>query len=216
MGSQVKAMEEARRKAAILKYNKFRLPEINKQNKRKWTATSFADTAFAIPDGQVMMAPKGNPQRNKKPLPQQQKPSQPKPQHNGHGGSNGFQKNKNGSKGKKPLKIQKKASKNSKKNNTVPPPPKQQQPSYQQQPYQQQPYQQPNGGQQGNGAYSMYGQNPATNWQQQALGYGSNPNLSYQQQPYQQPNNSMYQQQQRQYGQQNKNYYNNPYKPYKQ
>merc|ERR1711933_625680 len=202
--SQVKAMEEARRKAAILKYNKFRLPDINKTNKSKWTATSFQDTAFQIPDGKVMMAPKGNPQRNKKPLPTQSKPSQNnkptnKPStHNGHGGSNGFQQ-------KKTKWIQRKKTKQNNNNGVPQPTPYQYQGGIggqQPKPYQ---YQGGIGGQQPNGAYPKYGQNPIGNWQQQApLGYGSSPNLSYQQYP-QQPNNSTYQQQQRQqYGQQNK------------
>jgi len=68
---QVKALEEARKKAAILKYNKFRLPEINKANKRKWTATSFNnDTSWTVPDNKPMMAPKGNANRNNKAMPQ--------------------------------------------------------------------------------------------------------------------------------------------------
>jgi len=224
MGSQVKAMEEARRKAAILKYNKFRLPDINKTNKSKWTATSFQDTAFQIPDGKVMMAPKGNPQRNKKPLPTQSKPSQNnkptnKPStHMDMVEVTDFNKKKpNGSKGKKPLTIKPKKTKKTKQNNNngVPQPtPYQYQGGIggqQPKPYQ---YQGGIGGQQPNGAYPKYGQNPVNNWQQQApLGYGSSPNLSYQQYPQQPNNNGAYQQQQRQqYGQQNKNYYNASYK----
>ena len=203
---QVKAMEDARKKAAILKYNKFRLPEINNTNKRKWTATSFSpEAAFEIPDNKPMMAPVGNNARNKKPMPQ--RPA------NGHSsptksnGSNGFQKKKTASNGfgKQPLKIKPKQ-KNNNANNGVPPPPSGGPPANNGSSYNP-----------ANGGFH-YGANPIGNWQQQAqLGYGSNPNLSYQQAQQQyQPKMGVYQhqqmqQQQQNYALQNKQRYHNPY-----
>eukprot|EP00483_Globobulimina_turgida_P000063 UN00063 len=62
--SQITAMEEARKKAAILKYNKFKLPDINSKGKsrnyQKWTNTSKqwdSKQPFNIPDSKPMMAP---------------------------------------------------------------------------------------------------------------------------------------------------------------
>eukprot|EP01084_Bolivina_argentea_P263109 445206_1 len=63
--SQVKAMEDARKKAAILKYNKFRLPDMNKKGKnRKWKVHGWDKQPFDIPDSKPMAPPKRNPQSN--------------------------------------------------------------------------------------------------------------------------------------------------------
>ena len=116
----VKALEEARKKAAILKYNKFKLPDINQSNKRKWTATSFnPDVPFDIPDDQQMIRPVGNSARNNKQMPSRSpngahSPHSPRsfPKHKNNPGSNGF--------GKKPISIKPKVSQV---NGRVPPPP---------------------------------------------------------------------------------------------
>eukprot|EP01084_Bolivina_argentea_P319845 554821_1 len=204
--SQVKALEEARKKAAILKYNKFQLPSINKANKNKWGATSFGGN-FQVPDDKPMMAPgmRGGGGGPKAPTMNNKPPAKMangnRPQQKKKTASNGFKI------GKKPLKIAPKQ-KQKPKQGHVPPPPSGGPPNRAQGMYGAAP------GPSGGGAYPSYGQNPGANWQQQAMGYGSNPNLSYQQaQQFQQPNNQAYHQQQRQqYGQQPKTYYNNPYK----
>eukprot|EP01084_Bolivina_argentea_P253693 426264_1 len=85
--SQAKAMEDARKKAAILKYNKFKLPNMNQQTKRKWNIQEWEKQPFNIPDSKPMVAPKGNPQRNTQPMPNGNKVNKPnysiKPKKNG-------------------------------------------------------------------------------------------------------------------------------------
>eukprot|EP01084_Bolivina_argentea_P303985 524931_1 len=63
--SQVKAMEHARKKAAILQYNKFKLPNMNQETKRKWNIQAWDKQLFNIPDSKSM--PNGKPNYNIKP-----------------------------------------------------------------------------------------------------------------------------------------------------
>eukprot|EP01084_Bolivina_argentea_P272143 463263_1 len=55
--SQVKAMENAEKKAAIL-------PNMNQQTKRKWNIQEWDKQPFNIPNSKPMTASKGNPERN--------------------------------------------------------------------------------------------------------------------------------------------------------
>eukprot|EP00484_Ammonia_sp_Unknown_P022348 CAMPEP_0197044232 /NCGR_PEP_ID=MMETSP1384-20130603/20332_1 /TAXON_ID=29189 /ORGANISM="Ammonia sp." /LENGTH=1020 /DNA_ID=CAMNT_0042475657 /DNA_START=88 /DNA_END=3150 /DNA_ORIENTATION=- len=179
---QVKALEDARKKAAILQYNKFRLPGVGAQAplRKRWgtgAGPELFQGGFEIPDDKQMMAPMGNPSRNTRPMPASGRngggntpasPTKSPPQQPANGHPSPFQRNKPGSNqfGKQPLKIQPKQPQANGKG-AVPPPPNSTPPAS-------------NGAMPG--AYPVYGQNPQGAWAQQGqqLGYGSNPNLSYQ------------------------------------
>merc|ERR1719419_692283 len=89
--NQVKALQEARKKAAILKYNKFKLPAVTNSN--KWTNNRrFTDqSTFVVPDDKPMLAPRTRPSRNapnkqhKQLPPNKQSKGSPKVKVNGHG-----------------------------------------------------------------------------------------------------------------------------------
>merc|ERR1712228_750745 len=197
------ALKKAREKA-MLQYNRFKLPPIDKAQRSKWSDYSNIDNFnsknknFVPPDSKKMMAPKGNTARNNKPMPSQHK----KPAIN-----NGYKANTSSPKSK--IKIKPKAN-----GGNFPPPPSY--PSNNGQAYNQ------------NAQHMQNGQayNPQNQWQQQQqpnLGYGSSTNLTYQQMQQAQqfnPNRmgayQMQQQQQQmqrqQYGQPRNQYYKYPQK----
>merc|ERR1719242_636991 len=197
---QISALEAARRKAAMLKYNKFKLPD-PKANPTKWTNKKFKDNNFAIPDEKPMMKPMSQRQRM---APSKQIPIGPKP-----GGPKPVVKTR--STPNKQLPKQK--------GNQLPGPPSGPPPNNAL----------PVNGRVGNGSMGFqqpmlnYGNNPQAQWQsqnQQALGYGSNPNLSYNQAFAQQGNVNQGLYQQPQQGQYRPNQmqpvptkYNYPFKP---
>lgn len=220
------ALKKAREKA-MLQYNKFKLPPVDKSQRSKWADYSNVDKFnsknknFKLKDDKPMMAPKTTRSRQQKPMPSSPK-KKPMP-------SGGYKPQtaspKMGGKAMKKSNIKIKPKSNG---GSFPPPP-QQNGGYQQQ------QQQPNNGYHPPPPQQNGGYNPQNQWQQQQQqpmpGYGSATNLNYRQMQqmqqmglqynpnrmgaYQmnQQNPQQQQQQQNRYNnQQPKQYYNYPQK----
>ena len=198
---QVKALEDARKKAAIMKYNKFRLPE-PKSNPSKWTdykKLTGKDSNFDLDRGdKPMLKPMNKPRRN---VANKQVSSAP-PNVNAMNGLNGAASQRTAAQNGVPSPRNKPKQKpkgfgNSQHNGVhgkqgqLPPPPNSSPPANAMnvRPVQM-----------GYSPQNNYGYNPQAQWQQQQqqpLGYGSSPNLNYNQfQQNNMGNAAMYAQQQ--------------------